>query len=186
VARQQRGRKSKEDAASSTVADGNGNGRDKDNAKLAYTGHGRKHVTPASLAKKARKAAKAEAARPDMANLKIALLGRPNVGKSTLFNRLAGRALAIVDKVPGVTRDAKDGVGSIADFAFRMVDTAGLEVGSECSCDVHLCSLHSVHENLTINYTFVSTGRRTNVLGGQRRQQKSASAAPLDRRARTR
>jgi len=55
------------------------------------------------------------------------ILGRPNVGKSTLFNRLAGRPLAIVDDTPGVTRDWREGEGHIADLSFRIVDTAGLE-----------------------------------------------------------
>jgi GTPase len=56
-----------------------------------------------------------------------AILGRPNVGKSTLFNRLVGRRLALVDDTPGVTRDRREGEGRIADLAFRVVDTAGLE-----------------------------------------------------------
>ncbi|HTT80057.1 MAG TPA: ribosome biogenesis GTPase Der [Stellaceae bacterium] len=57
----------------------------------------------------------------------IAIIGRPNVGKSTLFNRLAGRKLALVDDTPGVTRDRREGEGHIADLAFRLIDTAGLE-----------------------------------------------------------
>ena len=57
----------------------------------------------------------------------VAILGRPNVGKSTLFNRLVGRRLALVDDAPGVTRDRRDGEGRIADLTFRIVDTAGLE-----------------------------------------------------------
>src|SRR5438046_6027232 len=57
----------------------------------------------------------------------VAIIGRPNVGKSTLFNRLAGRPLAIVDDTPGVTRDWREGEGHIADLAFRIIDTAGLE-----------------------------------------------------------
>jgi GTP-binding protein len=57
----------------------------------------------------------------------VAILGRPNVGKSTLFNRLAGRPLALVDDTPGVTRDRREGEGRIADLAFRLIDTAGLE-----------------------------------------------------------
>ncbi|MGC2415339.1 MAG: ribosome biogenesis GTPase Der [Stellaceae bacterium] len=57
----------------------------------------------------------------------IAILGRPNVGKSTLFNRLVGRQLALVDDLPGVTRDRREGEGRIADLAFRLIDTAGLE-----------------------------------------------------------
>jgi len=57
----------------------------------------------------------------------VAILGRPNVGKSTLFNRLVGRQLALVDDLPGVTRDRREGTGHIADLAFRLIDTAGLE-----------------------------------------------------------
>lgn len=57
----------------------------------------------------------------------VAILGRPNVGKSTLFNRLVGRRLALVDNTPGVTRDRREAEGRIADLEFQIVDTAGLE-----------------------------------------------------------
>src|SRR6201987_5999994 len=60
---------------------------------------------------------------------KIAIIGRPNVGKSTLFNRLAGRKLALVDDEPGVTRDRREGDARLADLAFTIVDTAGLAEG---------------------------------------------------------
>ena len=59
--------------------------------------------------------------------LKIAIVGRPNVGKSTLFNRLAGRALAIVDDRPGVTRDRKFATGRLGDLDLELIDTAGYE-----------------------------------------------------------
>jgi GTPase len=57
----------------------------------------------------------------------VAIIGRPNVGKSTLFNRLAGKPLALVDDTPGVTRDRREAEGRIADLTFRLIDTAGLE-----------------------------------------------------------
>jgi GTP-binding protein len=60
---------------------------------------------------------------------KVAIIGRPNVGKSTLFNRLVGRKLALVDDEPGVTRDRREGDARLADLAFTIVDTAGLEEG---------------------------------------------------------
>ena len=56
-----------------------------------------------------------------------AIVGRPNVGKSTLFNRLVGQKLALVDDRPGVTRDRREGEASLLDLAFRVIDTAGLE-----------------------------------------------------------
>lgn len=58
---------------------------------------------------------------------RIAIIGRPNVGKSTLFNRLVGKKLALVDDQPGVTRDRRYGQGSIADLGFEVIDTAGME-----------------------------------------------------------
>ncbi|WP_018697860.1 ribosome biogenesis GTPase Der [Amorphus coralli] len=58
---------------------------------------------------------------------RVAIVGRPNVGKSTLFNRLVGKRLALVDDTPGVTRDRREGQGRIADLRFVVVDTAGLE-----------------------------------------------------------
>ncbi|CAA6604378.1 GTPase involved in ribosome synthesis and maintenance [Rhodospirillaceae bacterium LM-1] len=57
----------------------------------------------------------------------VAILGRPNVGKSTLFNRLAGKRLAIVDDLPGVTRDRREAPASLGDLTFTIIDTAGLE-----------------------------------------------------------
>ena len=63
----------------------------------------------------------------------VAILGRPNVGKSTLFNRLVGRRAALVDDMPGVTRDRREGEGRIADLEFRVIDTAGLEEAAPTS-----------------------------------------------------
>ncbi|MEM6781540.1 MAG: ribosome biogenesis GTPase Der [Pseudomonadota bacterium] len=57
----------------------------------------------------------------------LAIIGRPNVGKSTLFNRLAGKQLAIVDDTPGVTRDWREAEGYLLDQPIRLIDTAGLE-----------------------------------------------------------
>ena len=57
----------------------------------------------------------------------VAILGRPNVGKSTLFNRLVGKRLALVDDTPGVTRDRREGQGRLGDLRFKVIDTAGLE-----------------------------------------------------------
>jgi GTPase len=57
----------------------------------------------------------------------IAIVGRPNVGKSTLFNRLVGRRLALVDDLPGVTRDRREGNAKLGDLEFKAIDTAGLE-----------------------------------------------------------
>ena len=59
--------------------------------------------------------------------LKLAIVGRPNVGKSTLFNRLAGKKLAIVDDRPGVTRDRRFATGRIGDLDLMLIDTAGFE-----------------------------------------------------------
>ena len=57
----------------------------------------------------------------------LAIVGRPNVGKSTLFNRLVGRKLALVDDQPGVTRDLREGDAKLHDLRFTVIDTAGLE-----------------------------------------------------------
>ncbi len=59
----------------------------------------------------------------------IAIVGRPNVGKSTLFNRLAGKRLALVDDQPGLTRDRREALTSLSGRAVRLIDTAGLETG---------------------------------------------------------
>ena len=61
---------------------------------------------------------------------KVAIIGRPNVGKSTLFNRLVGRKLALVDDQPGVTRDRREGEARLGDLVFTIIDTAGLEEGA--------------------------------------------------------
>ena len=63
--------------------------------------------------------------------LKVAIIGRPNVGKSTLFNRLAGRKLAIVHDHPGVTRDRKEATAKLQDMELLIIDTAGYEYSNE-------------------------------------------------------
>jgi GTPase len=63
----------------------------------------------------------------------IAIIGRPNVGKSTLFNRLVGQKLALVDDEPGVTRDRREGRARLGDLEFTIIDTAGLDEGAKGS-----------------------------------------------------
>jgi GTP-binding protein len=65
----------------------------------------------------------------------LAIIGRPNVGKSTLFNRLVGKKLALVDDRPGVTRDRREGAARLADLSFTVIDTAGLEEGADASLE---------------------------------------------------
>jgi GTP-binding protein len=68
----------------------------------------------------------------------IAIVGRPNVGKSTLFNRLTGKRHALVDPTPGVTRDRIEGEARIGDLAFRAIDTAGLAEGKADEVEARL------------------------------------------------
>jgi len=70
--------------------------------------------------------------------LSVAIIGRPNVGKSTLFNRLVGRKLALVDDQPGVTRDRREGDGELAGLALHLIDTAGLEEAAEGSLEARM------------------------------------------------
>ncbi len=65
----------------------------------------------------------------------VAIIGRPNVGKSTLFNRLAGKRLALVDDRPGVTRDRREGDARLAGLRFRIIDTAGLDEADAASLE---------------------------------------------------
>ena len=63
----------------------------------------------------------------------LAIVGRPNVGKSTLFNRLVGKRLALVDDTPGVTRDLREGDARLGDLRFVVIDSAGLELAEDDS-----------------------------------------------------
>jgi len=70
--------------------------------------------------------------------LKLAIVGRPNVGKSTLFNRLAGKRLAIVDDRPGVTRDRRFATGKLGDLPLELIDTAGFEDVTDGSLEARM------------------------------------------------
>lgn len=69
---------------------------------------------------------------------RIAVVGRPNVGKSTLFNRLAGKPLAIVDDRPGVTRDRREARGRLGDMELLLIDTAGYDDGEKSGLDAEM------------------------------------------------
>jgi GTP-binding protein len=70
--------------------------------------------------------------------VRLAIVGRPNVGKSTLFNRLAGRRLAIVNDRPGVTRDRRHGTGRLGDLDLDLIDTAGFEDATDASLEARM------------------------------------------------
>ena len=70
----------------------------------------------------------------------VAIIGRPNVGKSTLFNRLVGRRAALVHPTPGVTRDRREGDGDLAGLEFTVIDTAGLEEAGGDTLDARIQS----------------------------------------------
>ncbi len=68
----------------------------------------------------------------------IAIAGRPNVGKSTLFNRLVGRRAALVHATAGTTRDRREGLGRLLDLRFRLIDTAGLETSRRATLEARI------------------------------------------------
>ncbi len=74
----------------------------------------------------------------------VAIIGRPNVGKSTLFNRLAGKKLALIDDTPGVTRDWRGAPGRLDDLAFELLDTAGYEEGDPATISARMWQ-QSIH-----------------------------------------
>ena len=71
-------------------------------------------------------------------NFTVAIVGRPNVGKSTLFNRLVGRRLALVSEEPGVTRDRREGAARLRDLTFTAIDTAGLDEAEAASLEARM------------------------------------------------
>jgi GTPase len=71
-------------------------------------------------------------------SLTVAIVGRANVGKSTLFNKLVGRRLALVHDTPGVTRDRREAEASLGPFSFKLIDTAGIESGAKDSLAVRM------------------------------------------------
>ncbi len=71
-------------------------------------------------------------------NFTVAIVGRPNVGKSTLFNRLVGKRLALVSEEPGVTRDRREGEARLRDLTFTVIDTAGLDEAEAASLEARM------------------------------------------------
>jgi GTP-binding protein len=89
----------------------------------------------------------------------VAILGRPNVGKSTLFNRLIGQRLALVDDQPGVTRDRREGTAHIADIEFRIFDTAGFDEARKGSLEARMSDQAAEAARLADHVFFVIDAR---------------------------
>src|SRR5882757_7661114 len=89
----------------------------------------------------------------------IAIIGRPNVGKSTLFNRLVGQKLALVDDEPGVTRDRREGQAQLYDLDFTIIDTAGLDEGAKGSLTARMQEQTEVAIELADALMFVVDAR---------------------------
>src|ERR1700739_2832563 len=89
----------------------------------------------------------------------IAIIGRPNVGKSTLFNRLVGQKLALGADEPGVTRERREGAARFGDLEFTVIDTAGLDEGAKDSLTARMQEQTETAIGLADALMFVSDAR---------------------------
>src|SRR6201994_2680138 len=100
-----------------------------------------------------------QSAQESFMSFTIAIIGRPNVGKSTLFNRLVGQKLALVDDQPGVTRDRREGEARLYDLRFTVIDTAGLDEGAKGSLTARMQEQTETAIGLADALMFVIDGR---------------------------